>query len=94
MTHKLFWEPSPPNRRSIETDEPEKFCGAIARAFSALGMGGKWATDGRWIFDASDLPVLEAMAAVNSDYHQLVSAIEEHGRVRIWAVGFGTEGGS
>ena len=73
MTISILWEPWKPKPRCIGVGHSGPFIRALEEAF-----------EGRLILDNGDLRALRAMAAVDSEFHQLVVAVEKHGEIRIW----------
>jgi hypothetical protein len=77
LSLSIYWEPLPPNPQRIDVNRQTEtaFVKALDRAFGE-GHGSH--------YERIDLPILRAMAAANDEFHQLVDAVETHGRIRIW----------
>ena len=78
MSLNAYWEPWEPNPVPLELERMTNadFIGALSTAF---GFGHDF------VYGEKDLPTLKAMAAANSEFQQIVDAIETHGRIRVWA---------
>ena len=77
MSLKSYWEPWKPRPVPLELEQQtdSDFIEALVKAF---GRGHDF------IYSDRDLPILQAMAAVNSEFQQLVDAVQAHGTIRVW----------
>ena len=75
MSTYIHWEPHKPDPRSIVTDCPQGFHDTLRRVFTRRNL----------VFDERDLPTLITMSMVDPEFHQLVSAVESNGCIRVWS---------